>query len=145
MHFKDVALALAEQFADVPRSDLQKQERMLERFGDVAFTGLGVVVAIGIGAMLYAIVTKMILSGTQPLSGLLLAAFVIFAGLSLAYVFWNETLKESRKRVDLAPGRDLNAAATARLIDERPFNPAPSVVEDTTALLSIERKTKELE
>ena len=68
----------------------KKQERSLEAFGNLAFGGLGVIVGLSICGFIYLIVTRMILSGTQPVAGVLFALFLIFAGLSLAYVFRNE-------------------------------------------------------
>ncbi|MBK8467364.1 MAG: hypothetical protein IPL32_16230 [Chloracidobacterium sp.] len=87
----------------------------------------------------------MILSGSQPIAGIFLMAFLVFAALSLTYVVWRESLKEKQKKV--ASSRDLSALPdhTPNLLTDRPFEPPPSVVEDTTALLSTKPKTKNLD
>ncbi len=136
MNLEMTAASVIEQFPDGSRSELQKQEQMLEKFGNVAFGGFGVIVGIGICGVIYYILTNMILSGTKPLAGILLASFVVFAALSLAYVVWNETLKERRQKAGSAPGRTIEAAATtSKLLAPTHFEPASSVVEDTTQLL----------
>jgi hypothetical protein len=112
--------------------------RALERFGDFAFTGLAVVVGAGVAAILYTIVTKMVLSGSQPYAGALLALFVLFAGLALGYVFWRESLEDAKKRGRSTRPNEISAASARSLLpEERPFDPVPSVVEGTTKRLKI--------
>ncbi len=137
---------MLEQFPTGTRVDLDKQEKALERFGAIAFGGFGVVFGAAMLAMIYVIITKMVLSGSQPIAGVFLIAVLIFAALSLTYVIWRESLKEKRKKMETAPG--LNAYppnSTVSLLNDARFEPVPSVTEDTTALLGVERKTKELE
>lgn len=138
MNLERSAASLVEQFPDAPRADLQREERMLERFGTVAFGGFGVVVLLAIAGLIYWIVDKAILSGEGPLMGVLLIAFLVFAALSLGYVIWRESLKEKRAKLDVAPGRNLATAEaeTGRVLHEGSFEAVPSsVVEETTDLL----------
>ncbi len=136
MNLEGAAASLLEQFPDGLRSELQKQEQSLERFGAVAFTGLGIVGGIAFIAMIYAIITKMILSGSQPVAGVLFAAFLIFAALMLAYVVWRESLKEKRQKLGVLPAANpLPAATTGKLLEESHFEPAPSIIDHTTELL----------
>src|SRR4051794_9259781 len=86
-----------------PSTDHMKQARLAEKFGSVAFAGLGVVVVLGILAVIYAILDNMVLSGRRPVAGLLLVTLVIFAALSLSYVIWNEVLKEKRTKLSRDP------------------------------------------
>src|SRR5688572_4391541 len=79
MNLELSASSLLEQYPDRQRFDLQKQERSLEAFGNLAFGGLGVIVGLSICGFIYLIVTRMILSGTQPVAGVLFALFLIFA------------------------------------------------------------------
>jgi hypothetical protein len=138
MNLEHSAASLLEQFPDAPRADLQREEKMLERFGTVAFGGFGVVVLLAIAGLIYWIVDKAILSGEGPVMGILLIAFLIFAALSLAYVIWRESLKEKRAKLEMAPGRKFEPAPeeTGKLLNEGSFESVPSsVVEDTTDLL----------
>jgi hypothetical protein len=147
MNLENSAASLLEQFPNSARADLKLEEKRLERFGRVAFTGLGICVGIAILAMIYFIFTKMVLSGEQPWSGALLISFIIFAGLCLGYVVWQESLKEKRAKIDMAPGRDIESTEpTGKLLDEGSFEPVPdSVVEDTTELLTTKSRTKKLD
>lgn len=142
MNLEQSAASLREQYPDRNRVDLKRQEQRLERYGQIAFSGFGVVIALALIAFVYSIFTNMILSGSSPYFGLLLIAFIIFAGLTLGYVFWNESLKEKRGRIDKAPGLNSPDEPTAaRLADGAAFEPAPSVTENTTRNLARERRS----
>lgn len=145
MNLEQSAASLVEQFPHGERLDLQKQEKLLAKFGTVAFGGFMVVIAIAIVSMIYYILVRMVLSGQQPLPGILLIAFIIFAGLSLAYVIWNESLKEKRQKIATPAEQAIPPASAPQLRDASSFVPAPSVVEDTTALLHAKLKTKDLD
>ncbi|MFN0278408.1 MAG: hypothetical protein ACKVRN_07380 [Pyrinomonadaceae bacterium] len=146
MNLEETAASVLEQYPTGRRVDLQKEERLLEKFGDIAFTGFGIVIGIAVLGIIYAIVTKMILSGTQPFSGILLVAFITFAALSLGYVFWREALEERKHKVEAAPGsRGELTVMPEKLLHESTFEPIPSVTEDTTALLGVKRDTKKLD
>lgn len=145
MNLEQTAMSLLEQFPTAQRANLQRQEQMLERFGQIAFTGFGLVISIAIGAIIYFIITKMILTGVNLWSGILLVAFIIFAGLSLGYVFWAESLKEKRQKLrPQATDVLLEARETGQLLKEGSLEPAISVTENTTELLGIENKTRRL-
>ena len=147
MNLEQTVSSMLEQYPDGgSRSELQRQERSLERFGSIAFGGFGVVIGLSICGFIYLILTRMVFSGTSPVAGVLLSLFLIFAGLTLAYVFKNESLKDKRKKLEPAPGGGgALPSQTAKLLDENRFEPIPSVVEDTTKLLKIKRTTRDLD
>lgn len=147
MNLEQAASSLLEQFPNNERYDLQQEEKRLQRFGQVAFTGFGIVIGIAVLAMIYFIFTKMILSGEQPLSGILLIAFIVFAVLSLGYVVWQESLKERRQKVEIGPGRILPPQQVdANQLAEKDFTGVPgSIVESTTDLLPAKARTKKLD
>jgi ABC-type transport system involved in cytochrome bd biosynthesis fused ATPase/permease subunit len=137
MNLELSASSMLEQYPD-GRTDLQRQEHSLEAFGTLAVGGLVVIVGLAICGFIYLIVTRMILPGTQPIAGALLALFLVFAGLSLAYVFRNEALKDKRRKMTLAPGLGNQLPAdTKELLAASVRDPLPSVTEDTTRLLKI--------
>ena len=143
MNLESAAASMLEQYPDGAHAKFKRQERNLERFGAVAFTGFAVVVVIFVLGLLYAILTKMILSDTQPYVGALLMAFIIFAALTLTYVIKRESLKEQREK--LKNPRELPTPTPnlqLRELDTNDLIPAPSVVEGTTELLEIKRKPK---
>ena len=73
---------------------------MLEKFGNIAFTGFGVAIITAIGAIIYVILSKMVFSGTQPFAGILMVLFIFFAVLSLGYVVFSQALKEKREKLN---------------------------------------------
>ena len=141
MNLESTASSLREQYPDSERYELTKREQRLERFGQFAFGGFGIVLLIAIGGLIYTIFTKMVLTGQQPLAGILLSAFIVFAALTLAYVVFAEDLKDKRKRgrAEAIGGPDelRSPAVTGRLLEEREFVPAASVTENTTDLLPV--------
>jgi hypothetical protein len=146
MNLEQSVASLLSQFGDDARNVLLHSEKKLERFGSIAFTGFGVVIGLAILAFVYLIATRMIISGTQPLAGVLAIAFIIFAGLTLGYVFWAEWLKEKKKKLTTTrASQDRSAiepAETSRLLSDQHFEPVPSVVEDTTELLRVPRSAQ---
>ena len=141
MNLEQSVSSILEQYPDGSRAELQRQERSLEKFGSVAFGGFGIVVGLAICGFIYLIFMRMILSGTSPVAGVLLILFLIFAALTLAYVIQNETLKEKRRKIEPAPGAaTLAPNASAKLLDESRIEPVPSVTENTTRRLKVERK-----
>lgn len=145
MNLEQTALSVLEQFPTGEQPTIRKQEQMLDRFGQIVFGGFGVVVLAGIVGIIYAILTKMVFSGANFWTGILLIAFVIFAALSLAYVVLNESLKEKRSKhhpQTSVATPELEAPDTGRLLPEGHFEPAISVTENTTDLLAPSRETR---
>jgi uncharacterized membrane protein YvbJ len=118
---------------------------LLETFGTVAAGGLITVIVIAVSAIIYTVVTKMILTGTSVLFGSLLTAFIVFALLTLIYVLFNESLKEKQNKWKL-PVNELDEQINAKsLLEEKPFEPALSVTENSTELLYTKNKTQKLQ
>lgn len=133
--------SLVEQLPTAERAGLLKQTKMIEKYGNFAFGGFVVVFALGILAVIYSIFSKMVLSGENIIFGLLLSLFIIFAVLTLIYVFLNESLKE--KRVNAKPifNNELEQKAAAKLLKDKSFETVPaSVTERTTDLLFAEKR-----
>ena len=135
MNLESAARALLEQFPGGERPDLVQREKALERFGQIAFGGFGIVLVIAVVGIIYTIFSKMVLSGEQPWAGVLLSAFIVFAVLSLAYVVFAEDLKEKKKKTPAQPKELRTPAVTGRLLEEKEFEPIPTITEETTNLL----------
>jgi hypothetical protein len=142
LNLEQTANSLLQQFPNAEYADLQKSEKMLERFGNVVFTGFGLAILAGVLGLIYWILTNM--DAKQPAVGILLIFFLVFAVLSLCYVFAAETLKEKRKKISprLGPQQTPDLVTPKRLADDAYFHPAESVVEDTTELLKTPRKSR---
>ena len=146
LNLEKAAESMLEQLPSASSANLLKRERMLEKFGTIAWGGFGTVILIAVGGIIYAIITGMILSGKQPWAGVLLVAFIVFAALSLAYVFLNESLMEKKQKLkSLGANELIETKNTANLLEEKPVEPAASVTENSTELLLVENKTQKLQ
>jgi len=143
MNLTDIAASFLQQLPQGGAANIRKQERMLERFGQIAFGGFGVVALTAIAGLIYWIVTKVILTGESFWGGILLIAFIVFAALTLAYVFLRESINEKKQKIN--PQLAGSADASMRRLGDATFQPAASVIEDTTDLLPVENRTKKLQ
>lgn len=146
MNLEQSVASLLEQFPNGERLDLQRQEKRLEKFGKIAFGGFGVVVLAAIVGIIYTIFNSFILSGENVIAGVIFILFLVFAALGLTYVVINENLKEKKlaaRNPHVEPV--LKSAETGKLLEERHFEPLPSVTEGTTELLGVKRKTREFD
>lgn len=145
LNLERAAESLLEQMPSAESAKLLKRERNLERFGNIAFGGFGLVLLIAICSIIYLIFIKVILSGNSVFGGILLIAFIVFAGLTLAYVAFNEDLKERKQKLNPTLKNELSEKQnTAKLLEEKPFEPILSITENSTELFPIENKTKKL-
>lgn len=143
LNIESAAKSLLEQVPGSGRPDLARREQMLERFGQIAFGGFGIVLLVAIAGIIYTVFTKMVLEGGQPWAGVLLIAFVLFAAMALVYVLFAEDLKEKRKKAAPSRNRELeHPATTGKLLEEHEFEPIPAVTESTTDLLPHENVRK---
>jgi ABC-type bacteriocin/lantibiotic exporter with double-glycine peptidase domain len=141
LNLEPSALSVLEQKPGGGRAAIRRQERNLERFGTIAFTGLAIAIVLGVLAMMYAILDRFVFSGDNPLIGVLLMAFLLFAMLALAYVFWREHLNDKRKTLQSTPAaHSLPTPPTGKLLNESTIDLVPSVVEETTTKLRIEKR-----
>ena len=125
--------------------EITPSDRRLEFFGKVVFGGFGFAGMAIVGGLIYTLITRFVLTGTGVAFGIALSFFLVFAMLALVYVILNEGRKErvSKTRIPERDG-ELRSRDTAKLIEERHFEPIPSVVDDTTELLKVEARTRKL-
>lgn len=145
LNLEKSAESLIEQLPNAQNANLIKQTRAIEKFGNFALGGFGVVLLTAISAIVYLIFTKMILTGANVLAGVLIIAFLIFAILSLAFVYLNEAAKEKKAKTNSILNDELTGKReTGKLLEEKPFEPVGSVTENSTELLFAENKTRKI-
>jgi uncharacterized membrane protein YvbJ len=133
--------SLLAQLPSVQNANLLKKEKLVERFGYFALSGLGIVTLIAFTALLYTLVSKFIVTGTNIFAAILLITFMIFAFLSLVFVIFNESLKEKKAKTNPALNKHLNDKKdTTKFLEEKHFEPVSSVTENSTELLFVESK-----
>lgn len=139
MNLEPAAQSLREQFPAGNRPDLDRREQRIEKFGRFAFGGFLIVVGLAVIGLIVTILDRIVFSGDPPWFGLGLIAFLIFAVLTLVYVVFREDLKEKRKKAGfehVQTTAELGMpAVTGRLLEEKEFEPVPTVTENTTDLL----------
>lgn len=148
LNLEKTAESLAEQIPSAESARLLRREKLLERFGNFALGGLGVVVLLALTILIYTIIEKYLVGGTNIYFAILTVGFIIFAFLSLIFVIFNETLKEKKAKMNPSLGNEsAKGNITANLLEEKAFEPAPvqSATESTTGLLYAEQKTKKFE
>jgi len=145
LNLEKSAESLVEQMPNAQNPNLLKQTQQIEKFGNFALGGFGVVLLTAVGAIIYFIFSKMILSGANVLAGILIIAFFIFAVLSLIFVILNESTKEKKAKINPVLADELTGAKdTGKLLEEKPFEPVSSVTENSTELLFAENKTRKI-
>lgn len=144
LNLEKSAESLLEQMPSANEANLLRYEKSIERFGSFALGGLGVVGIVSVAALLFYLVQKLILSGTNIYAGILLIAFFVFALLSLVFVVFNESLKEKKAKLNYRANELTEAKNTGKLLEEKPFIPA-SVTENSTELLLTKNDTRKFE
>jgi uncharacterized membrane protein YvbJ len=145
LNLEKSAQSLNEQMPNAQNANLLKQTRLLEKFGNFAFGGFGIVLLTAIAAIIYFIFNKMILPGTNVLAGLLFVSFIVFGVLAVIFILFNEHLNDKKAKTNSALPSELTAAKdTGKLLEEKHFEPVPSVTENSTELLFAENQTRKI-
>lgn len=137
-----IARAVSEQFPSEEYAALQRRKERFEKLGLVSLSIAGFV---GLSLLMFvAAYYKLILLGPELLYGSAIGAVIGFVLLSVFFFNYPKLFM----RVDRSNGRSLatedptrtNAPTTSKLIDDRPFEPVPSVTEHSTELLLTQDK-----
>ena len=145
INLEKTAESLLEQIPNAQNANLLRKEKAIEKFGNFALGGFGLVILTGTVAIIYFIFEKMILTGNNVLFGILLIFFVVFAALSLAFVMFNESLKERKAKINPALPNELTGVRdTGKLLEDKPFETVAGVTENSTELLFVENKTQKI-
>ena len=121
LNLEQTAQSMLEQIPSATSANLIKQQRKLEKFGDVAFTGFGIAILLGVIGLGVCDLRK---NGAypariMPAAGIILILFIIFAAMALAYVFMNETLKEKSAKLNPELTKELEKKHRNREIARR--------------------------
>ena len=137
-----ISRSVAEQFPSVEYAKLQKKK---ERFEKLGLASLAVTGAIGLGMILSkAAYYKLILFGPEVLLWSAFGALALFGLLSVFFFNYPKLfLKFEKVNPRLSPQQNSTAPHTTnKLIADRPFEPVPSVTENSTELLLVPDKVR---
>jgi hypothetical protein len=142
LNLEKTAESLLDQLPSAQNANLLKYEKTIEKFGNFALGGFGVVMLFGITILIYTVIEKFLVNGANIYFAVLLTGFLVFAFLSLVFVIFNEKLKEKKAKINPAINSEFEKKAdTAKLLKEKPFEPVGSITENSTDLLFTENKT----
>ena len=145
LEFQQIADSLASQLASGSKERQFRKLELIKKLSDLSLAGLVISATIGISVYIYTVLTKMVFSGERVFFGLILIFMVLQTVLS--YVrrsntvgYWEEVVKPNALRQ-----KALEKAETAKLSEDKPFEPITSATANSTKLLFVENKTTKLE
>ena len=132
--------AVSDQFPSKEYAELQRRKERFQRIGVACLSIAGIV---GFSMLLFqAAQYKLELLGPKVLfwsAGGALMAFLLLSVFFFNYPFASKTKKRNARK---AEDRPTTTPITAKLIDDRPFEPASSVTENTTEMLKVPRSRR---
>jgi uncharacterized membrane protein YvbJ len=140
-----ISQLVAEQTPTQEYAKLQKRKELFEKLGIFSISSFGLM---GIGFLLWKVMYyKMILFGAEAIFWSAFTVFIIFGLLSVFFFNYPKLFMNFDKlNPRLAPAENEKVAnPTNKLLEEKPFEPVPSIVENTTDLLPIESRTRKLD
>ena len=144
LNLEKTADALLDQMPNLDGVSNSQISRFFETIGKLGFGGLIGAVLVGVVFLIGTVINKFILSGQidKIVTGVVLIVFIISALFGLAYVIFQESQKDKKQKINPVLQKEIEAIDTAKLLEEKPFEPIPSVTEVTTNLLFVETKGK---
>jgi hypothetical protein len=140
-----IAREVSGQFPSNEYAELQRRKERFEKMGMVSLSIAGV---IGFALLVFpAAYFKLILFGPEILFGSAVAALIVFLLASLFFTHYPNFSKKFEKLKSLEPPppepHPVTASITNKLIEDKPFEPIPSVTEHSTELLHAAKKRNE--
>jgi hypothetical protein len=139
----EITQFVSEQF---PTQEYAALQRRKERFEKLGLFSLSLFGFLGFAMLLVKVASyKIILFGPDVIFGAAFAAMILFGLLSVFFFNYPKLFMNFDKlnhRLSSPRATDLPPVDTAKLIDDRPFEPVPSITEDSTDLLTVKNKPR---
>lgn len=140
-----ISQAVAEQTPTKEYAELRKRKEFFEKLGVFSFSVSGI---IGLSLIFTKVIQyKIILFGETALLWSAFTALVVFGLLSVFFFNYPKLFMNFEKLNPHLPPSEKKQISqpTKKLIEDKPFEPVGSVTENTTELLAVENKTKNLD
>ena len=147
LNLEKTAENLQEQLAISDVISPSKISKFFEKLGKIGFGGLIGAGLVGIFLIIISLFNKFIFSGQTDkiFLGVFLIIFFVCGILGLAYVIFQEYLKEKQRNSNLIMQKEFESKITAKLLEEKDFEPIPSITENSTELFLVENKTNKFQ
>lgn len=141
LELEKIVQSLVEQKPSKANMTLQKRKDLFDKLGMLSLSSFAL---LGTSLLFYKVVAyKLILFGENVLVGFALAFLFIFGLLAVFFFNYPKLVGTSRINSRLSEDeKELKAEDTAKLLEEKPFEPIGSVTENSTELLYTETKTR---
>lgn len=143
LELEKIVQSLVEQKPSKANIDLQKRKDLFDKLGLLSLSSFAL---LGTSLLFYKVIAyKLILFGENVLVGFALAFLFIFGLLAAFFFNYPKLVGTSQVNPRLSEDdKELKPKDTAKLLEEKPFEPIGSVTENSTELLYTESKTRNL-
>jgi hypothetical protein len=147
-HLQETTASLTAQLSSGKNAGQLKKLEWIKRFSDLATSGLIFSAVPALLIYFYTLFTKTNFAGVKVFYALVVI-FLVLEGV-MAYLRRTNTLgyaEELSRKNSLAQNdlEKLEKRETAKLLEEKPFQPIASITENSTELLFVENNTRKLE
>ena len=140
LNLQDTAKSLTNQIVFGEDSKSLKRLSSVKRVVDFTSTALIGMLIVGIAAYLFFFDPKF----GKDLIKISLGIFFLLKTIQEIIGYFQRRARSENKRFEPKVAEQFESKETAKLLEEKPFEPVPSVVENSTELFPVENKTRKL-
>jgi len=141
LNLQDTTKSLMNQIVFGEDSKSLKKLSSVKRVVDFTSTALIGMLIVGIAAYLFFFDPKF----GKDLIKISLGIFFLLKTIQEIIGYFQRRARSENKRIEPKAAEQFESKETAKLLEEKPFEPVPSVVENSTELFPIENKTRKFE
>jgi len=144
-HLQETTNSLTAQLSSGKNAGQLKKLEWIKKLSDLSSNGLIYSAAFSILIFLYTVLTKTRFAGAKVFYALLVV-FIVLESIMFYFRRVNTMgYAEELDRKNSLSQNELRSRETGKLLENKPFEPAASVTENSTELLFVENKTRKLE
>jgi hypothetical protein len=140
LNLQETAKSLMNQIVFGEDSKSLKKLSSVKRFVDFTSTALIGMLVVGIAAYLFFFDLKF----GKDLIKISLGVFFLLKTIQEIIGYFQRRARSENKRFDAYGAEEFESKETAKLLEEKSFEPVPSVIDNSTELFPVENKTRKL-